>query len=206
LQANGPFSSAVGAYVDKQRGSPVGKAIAMSNALLLMIALTALPTLSNLPLFELGRNKNANVVVYAARVGPDGLLDDARPFEAHWLLRAEDGRSEPLSFVEELLAYGFSWKARRSGHAYSLTMNAFRERALEVVPHGDAYQVVTSIGGTPSRLVRLFVTADDAAGLPQVRFVDLSGQSLIDGTPTHERIVPPAPRPLVPSARRDEAF
>lgn len=176
----------------------------MPHLLILTIALTASPAV-NVPLFELGRNKNANVVEYDARVGPDGLLDEAKPFEAHWVLRAENGRTEPLNMIEELLAYGFSWRARRPGHAYSLTMTAFRERAMEVIPHGNSYQVVTSIGGVPSRLLRLFVTAGDGAGLPQVRSVDLFGESLVDGTPTHERIAP-TQKASHPQARRDDAF
>jgi hypothetical protein len=177
----------------------------MALTLLLLIAMNASPGVASQPLFELGRSKNANVVEYAARVLPNGLLEDSKPFEAHWLLKAEDGRVEPLSYVEELLAYGFAWRARSPGHAYSLTMNAFRERTLEVVPHGDGYRVITSIGGIPSHLIRLYVTADESAGLPQVRALDLFGESLIDGAPTHERIAP-TQKASRPQARRDEAF
>jgi hypothetical protein len=177
----------------------------MTSFLFLAITLMAAPAPTSVPLFELGRNKNANVVEYAARVTSDGRLDDSKPFEAHWLLRAEDGRTESLNVIEELLAYGFSWKARQPGHAYSLTMNAFRERNLEVVPHEGGYRVVTSISGVPSRLLRLFVTAEDGAGLPQVKSVDLLGESLIDGTPTHERIAP-TPRASHSQGRRDDAF
>ena len=178
----------------------------MTQCLMFALALMSSPPVVSVPLLELGRSKNANVVVYAARVAPDGSLDLDRPFEAHWLLKEQDGREEPLSVVEELLAYGFSWKARRPGHAYSLTMSAFRERALEVVPHGDSYQVVASVGGVPSHLVRIFVTADEGAGLPQVKSVDLLGESLRDGTPTHERIAPAVKQPTHAQARRDDAF
>jgi Domain of unknown function (DUF4833) len=177
----------------------------MVQLLLLTMALADSPLMTSVPLLELGRSKNANVVIYAARVGPDGVLDKARPFEAHWVLRAEDGRSEPLNVVEELLAYGFSWKPRRPGHAYGLTMNAFRERALEVVPHGNGYQVVASVGGVPSRLVRIFVTAEDGTGLPQVKSVDLIGESLLDGSPTHERIAPTS-RVTRSPGHHDDAF
>jgi hypothetical protein len=176
----------------------------MAPLLLLAIALATEPT--SAPLFELGRSKNANVVMYCARVTPDGLLDETKPVEAHWVLKAEDGRTESLNFIEESLAYGFSWKARRPGHAYALTLNAFHNRSLEIVAHGPGYQAITSIGGVPSRLTRIFVTADEGAGLPQVKSVELFGQSLIDGSATHEQIAAPAPRPSHASARRDDAF
>ena len=56
------------------------------------------------PLFQLARNKNANVVAYAARVAPDGLLDADQPFDAYWILRASDGRREGLSWLEQILS------------------------------------------------------------------------------------------------------
>ena len=139
----------------------------MVHALLLTLAVTAAPDKIVQPLFTLGRSKNANVVEYAARVDADGRLDQAKPFEAYWVLKADDGRREPLSYLEEQFAYGFSWRARVPGREYTFTKNAFSVRRLEVVPHGDGYQVVASLGGVPSRLVRLFVTAEEGAGLPR---------------------------------------
>jgi hypothetical protein len=176
----------------------------MVQAIVLALACTGVPEVHLQPLFSLGRNKNANVVEYAARIGADGKLDDKKPFEAYWLLKAEDGRREALSYLEEQLAYGFSSKARVPGREYTFTMNAFRARPLEVVPHGDGYEVVASLGGVPSRLLRLFVTAEEGGGLPQVKSVELIGESLVDGTPTHEWLVAPKPRP--PLAHRDDPF
>jgi hypothetical protein len=175
----------------------------MVHALLLTLAVAATPDKIVLPLFTLGRSKNANVVEYAARVDADGRLDESRPFEAYWVLKAEDSRREPLSYLEEQFAYGFSWRARLPGREYSFTMNAFRARRLEVVPHGDGYQVVVSLGGVPSRLLRLFVTAEEGAGLPQVTSVELFGESLIDGSATHEWIAPPK-QPSHLQAHRDD--
>jgi len=178
----------------------------LPHAILLSIALVATPGARVDPLFVLARSKNANVVEYVARVATDGLLDEKQPFEAHWVLKAEDGRVEPLSYLEELLAYGFVWKARVPRQEFSLTMHAFPERALEVVPHGDGYQVVTSIGGVPSRLARIFVTSEDTAvGLPKVSSVELLGVSLVDGAPTHEELVRPKKEPKR-QARRDDSF
>ena len=106
----------------------------MIQLLLLTMALTDSPQAASVPLLELGRSKNANVVVYAARVRPDGLLDDNRPFEAHWVLRAEDGRSEPLTVIEELLAYGFSWKPRAAG----ARLRSHHERLSRARPRGSS--------------------------------------------------------------------
>src|SRR4051812_39932040 len=59
-------------------------------------------------LFTITRNINANVLKYAVRTSKDGLLDPSEPIEAYWLMKAEDGRREELTWTERHLAYGFS--------------------------------------------------------------------------------------------------
>jgi hypothetical protein len=142
------------------------------------------------PLFQLARNKNANVVEYAARVAADGLLDEGQPLDAYWILRASDGRREGLSWLEQIFAYGFSAKVVRPREVYSLTLVAFRERALEVRRRAGSFEAMTVVGGVPSRLVRVFVTADERSGTPKVQSVELYGQSLSTGGPTYEQLTP----------------
>src|SRR5258705_13664792 len=61
-------------------------------------------------LFTIARSKNANVVRYQARTRGGGL-DRSHPIDAYWLMLAEDGRREELSWAERKLAYGFSVSA-----------------------------------------------------------------------------------------------
>lgn len=136
-------------------------------------------------LFTIARSKNRNVVRYQARLR-DGALDPEDPIEAFWLMLAEDGRREELSWAERKLAYGFSVSgATRERCVLGLT--AFKTRPLVVERMGQRFGARVSIAGKPAMLERIFVQANEGALLPSVERVDLFGRSL-DGTPLVERI------------------
>jgi hypothetical protein len=157
---------------------------------LLVAVLSGAPACKDVPLFFLGRNKNANVVEYSGCLGADGKLDHKTPFEAYWLMKAKDGHRQSLSDLENKLAYGFKASPGRAGSLYGLSLVAFPDRMLQVVTQGDGFQAVTVINGVPSRLVRVFVTAEEKLGDPKVQYVDLFGESVRDGSATQERLYP----------------
>jgi len=154
----------------------------------LALALAAGPALQ--PMFELGRSKNANIVVYSARVLPDGSLDPQAPVDAHWVMKAQDGRSQPLSELERKLAYGIAATQSRPG-LWSVTLNAVRDRPFTLLHLSDGWHAVLRIGGVPSELTRVFVQEKEKLDVPEVQWCELSGKSVADGSETHERLLPP---------------
>lgn len=139
-------------------------------------------------LFTLARNTNANVLKYAVRTGRDGLLDGETPIEAYWLMLAENGRREELTWTERHLAYGFS-TSRSDGHGCILRLTACPERELRVRAVDGAYRAETSIAKQTAALKRIFVFAEPHALLPSVRYVEISGINA-SGKPVTERITP----------------
>src|SRR5687768_6515742 len=57
-------------------------------------------------LFIMQRSVNANEVHYDVQAGADGALAD-EPVVAYWVMKAEGGGREDLTFFEEEMAYGF---------------------------------------------------------------------------------------------------
>lgn len=143
----------------------------------------AAPTLSTL--FVIARSKNQNVVRYAAR-HEHQALDRVSPIEAHWLMLAEDGRREQLTWAERQLAYGFS-VASVSEAGCQLRLVAFPARALTVERRENGFRALVTIAGQRAKLERIFVQTREGALLPSVAHVDLYGRSL-DDLPVHERI------------------
>src|ERR1700733_11852537 len=80
-------------------------------------------------LFTLARSKNANVVKYAVRPARGGGFDLAAPVEAYWIMLAEDGRREELTWTERQLAYGFSVSNLSQG-SFILHLTACSQRQL----------------------------------------------------------------------------
>ncbi|HEY5375603.1 MAG TPA: DUF4833 domain-containing protein [Polyangiaceae bacterium] len=143
---------------------------------------------SSRELFRLGRSKNANVVRYAVRTGADGRLDAACPVEAYWLMLAEDGRREELTWTERKLAYGFS-VSEQTSQGLLLHLSACSARELRVRSSDGAFRAELAIAGQRAFLQRIFVQTEEGLLLPRVRFVELSG---VTARARHvsERIVP----------------
>ena len=136
-------------------------------------------------LFSIARSTNQNVVRYAARLrGRD--LDSAQPIEAYWLMLAEDGRREELSWAERKLAYGFAASAVASDRC-QLRLVAFKQRVVTVERAPLGFRALVSIKGRRAVLQRIFVQVSTGALLPRVQHVDLYGTTL-DGSAIGERI------------------
>lgn len=139
-------------------------------------------------LFTLARNTNANVVKYAARTAKDGLLDPVDPIDVYWLMAAENGRREALTWTERQLAYGFSLSnPSRSG--CSMRLAACPERELRVRAVAGTYRAELLIAKQHAWLQRIFVFAEQHVLLPSVRYVEISGVNA-SGKPLTERILP----------------
>jgi Domain of unknown function (DUF4833) len=139
-------------------------------------------------LFTLGRSKNANVVKYAVRLGRDGHLDLAAPVEAYWLMLAEDGRREELSWTERQLAYGFSVSSL-SRDGFRLQLAACSKRVLRVSAVQSSFRAELPISGQPASLRRIFVRTDGGLLMPSVRYVEISGLTAA-GQSVSERVLP----------------
>lgn len=147
-----------------------------------------LQALPSRELFTLGRSKNANVVKYAVRLARNARLDLQNPVEAYWLMLAEDGRREELTWTERKLAYGFSVSAV-SSDGFMLHLAACSERALRVRATNGSYRAELEIRRQPAFLRRIFVQTDNAALIPSVRYVEISGLNP-SGQAVSERIIP----------------
>jgi hypothetical protein len=139
-------------------------------------------------LFTLGRSKNANIVRYAVRTSADGRLDAASPIEAYWLMLAENGRREELTWTERKLAYGFS-VSEQTSQGLLLHLSACTARVLSVRFADGAFRAELEIGGQRAFLQRIFVHTEEGILLPRVRFIELSGTTA-GARRVSERIVP----------------
>jgi hypothetical protein len=126
-------------------------------------------------------------VVYELRRGADGALDGTEPVHASWILLAEQGEREELSFFERSLAYGFALDSTRSGQ--QLRLRAAPDRPVTLSEHRGCTRALTRIAGRAGVLDTIFVQA--GAGLiPAVQWVELSGVDAETGEPLRERLSP----------------
>ncbi len=123
------------------------------------------------------------------RLGADGKPDPKQPLDAHWVMKASDGHSEPLSEMERKFAYGFTVSQARPGQ-WTVSLMALRARPFTLLQLSAGWRAVLRVGGVASALDRVFVQATERLDVPEVKWVDLYGTSILDGSSTHERLTP----------------
>jgi hypothetical protein len=140
-------------------------------------------------LFTIARSKNANIVRYDVHRTPEGKLDGARPVDAYWLMLAENGHREELTFMERELAYGFS-VSKISASGFSLQLSAFKQREIRIEYAGGSFHARAVIMGRRATLSQIFVRSEEGGLLPRVQYVELRG--IADGgVAVVERILAP---------------
>lgn len=139
-------------------------------------------------LFTLSRSTNANVIKYAVRLDKAGLLDVHDPVEAYWLMLAENGRREQLTWGERQLAYGFS-VASVTPRGCALRLTACPERELSVRSSDGRFRAELEIQRRRAQLQTVFVRTEEHSLLPSVRYVEIAGVTA-EGQRIAERILP----------------
>lgn len=137
-------------------------------------------------LFQIERSKNANEIHYAAQVAKDGSLDAKEPIAAFWVMKAEDGRREGLTFMEKKMAYGFDLTAR--GAEWDLKLAAAPERAIKVVSVGGRWRAQTQLNGKAAYLQKIFITTKEGGVMPTVISIDLYGEDAASGKAIQEHV------------------
>jgi len=159
-------------------------------AVLALLAAPAAARIETSPLFIIERSKNANVVHYDARITADGKLDPKEPVIAYWVLLAEDGRQEKLSWIEKKKAYGFTIKPDRSLKGYRMTLVAAPKRQIIVKKEKDGFRAEAVIDGRTAVLEKMYIDASDGLTGPKVQYIEVYGKDLQTGEKRREKMVP----------------
>jgi hypothetical protein len=167
----------------------------MAKASTLAILLAGLPALApgadaSLPLFLIERTTNANVVHYEAKI-TDGKLNPKEPVIAYWIMAAEHGQREKLSFLELHEAYGFSTQRDDGpGDSYTIRIVSDRHRPIHITLKDGAAVAQTTIGGHPAYLQRIFITTHKVLGMDKTLYATMYGADIATGEKCSEKIVP----------------
>lgn len=141
-------------------------------------------------LFIIEHSKNANVVHYDARLTSDGKLDPREPVSAYWIMRAEDGRREPLNWMEKEKGYGFNIKPDASVNGYKMTLMAAPQEQITVKKAGNAIRAEVTVNGRPAVLEKIYINSSDSLTGPKVHYIMLYGKDLKTGGKLSQKSVP----------------
>lgn len=141
-------------------------------------------------LFIIQRSTNANEVHYDVQVDADGKLAE-EPVVAYWIMKAEDGGREDLSFFERNMAYGFEVMPPGPDGEREMKLVAWEDRTIRLTKDEDSgkWRAVTKIDGEDAYLKRLYIETDEGGITPSVVFVDLFGDTVDGNDPVKEHMV-----------------
>lgn len=142
------------------------------------------------PLFKIERSKNANIIQYDARTGPDGRLHAKEPVVAYWIRLAEQGQVKKLSWIQWKFAFGFDADYNPEKDSVSLDMALPLGRLITVEREGDVYRASTMISGMPAWLDRIYIDATRKGLVPEIAYIELFGKDRSTGDECYERFVP----------------
>lgn len=156
---------------------------------LLLVLLSSAPADCPVELFRIERSKNANVVVYEARRGPQSPLDPDEPLTASWIMLAKGGQRQSLNFFERLFAYGFDVKLGPQAQSAQVTLKALKDRTIRVAPRDGCLAAFGVVAGAETVLKRIFVTTDEHGAAPSVLSIELFGVDAATGEARSEKLV-----------------
>jgi len=165
---------------------------ALAAALVLMLFSTLLlaqdPVIH--PLFKIERSKNANIIQYDARSGPDGKLLKKKPIVGYWIRLNEQGQRMELTWVQRTFAFGFKTRMAKDRESAEMDMVADLGAPVTVSRHGEVYRATIPIEGRTSFLDRVYIKAHGKGIKVNVEYVETFGRDVETGEDRYQKIVP----------------
>ena len=152
------------------------------------------PPANKAMLFYLQRTMNVNTVVYEINYQTDGEVNKKQPVKIYWINYAEDGKTSPLTFMQNKFAYGIeSTLLETEKPTFKINLVSYKKVDIYLRPVGKdgSYQAQVSINGKQSSLVNIRINIVGGTYLrPIVYDIVLTGKDLETGEKVTEKIKP----------------
>jgi hypothetical protein len=141
-------------------------------------------------LFYLGRNRDANQILYKLNLEEDGKLNQDTPIEAHWIKFTHNGKVEPITWIQNQFAFGFKY-IDVSDYTANFHFAPYDKKNLFLKKVGDTFKVFTYSENQYVSVDRIMVHYNGGTEwLPAVEYVELFSTSVSTGKPVLEIIYP----------------
>jgi hypothetical protein len=140
-------------------------------------------------LFTISRSINKNVVCYDAQLNSDRKLKLKDPLDVYWLMHAEQGQREELTWFENTQAYGYTLQKPTREDSVIITIEAFEQKPIEIFNFNGVTEALMEISEKPALIQEIYVQSSGGF-IPKVEYIELKGIERATGKPVVERIIP----------------
>lgn len=140
-------------------------------------------------LFYIQRNQNKNTVVYNLNKNCDGCINQEYPMEVSWINYSDGGERKSLNYIQNKLAYGYQSKPIDST-TFEFHFHSYEKLRFFIAKQRDGnYKTLLKIKNEMSILNNVYVYSEEFGVFPQVKFIELFGESLTEGKSVYQRII-----------------
>ena len=130
---------------------------------------------NQLLLFNIERSRDADKIYYQVNLTPEGTLHPIEPVLIHWKRYTKDGRTEPLTRLQQNRSYGLKYTDINPRQT-SFHFAAFREKTFTLKQLSDgSYRVFTPTPSGEKELTKMYVRfAGGSFLMPSIEYVEFS--------------------------------
>jgi len=108
--------------------------------------------------------------------------------DAYWMRFSKGGRRTELNQIQSKLAYGYESEII-SPELFKFRFVAYKELDFYIARTiGDHYEIHHQVGQQMVRLTNIYVYALEFGVFPDVKYIELYGEQLVDQMPTYKKI------------------
>lgn len=141
-------------------------------------------------LFNIERSRDASQIVYQLDVDEAGLLNTDEPIKAYWVRYKEDGRVEPITWIQKELSYGLKFTAVSDSQA-TFHFACYNDKSLFLRNDFGSYKVYAFSQGKFVEIERIYVHFNGGTDwLPTVEYVKIFSREVESKEVVEEIIYP----------------
>ena len=140
-------------------------------------------------LFYIQRNQNLDTIVYELNHSSGKVVNRDLPMHAYWIKYSEGGVNQELNHLQNKLAFGYESR-EISPDLYVFNFVSYKELTLYIARQENGrFKVICDIDHQQAILDHIYVYAVEFGVFPDVKFIELFGEGIHDGSPLYEKII-----------------
>jgi hypothetical protein len=140
-------------------------------------------------LFKIGRSRDANEIIYDINLSSSGKINTSRPISIYWIKKTENGRIEPLTWIQNQYAYGIRF-LKVGDERVDFQFVSYAERTFFIKKNDvGIYRVFTNSNNKEVEVNKIFIQIDGGSfWVPTIPRVELFAYDSQNGRPVKETI------------------
>lgn len=130
-------------------------------------------------LFKIERSKDANEIFYDVNLDSKSNLDLNNPISIYWIKQTENGKIEPLTWIQKNYAYGIEYLSKDKTQA-EFQFVSYNKRQFKIKKDkNNLFQVYTISNNKQVIVNRIFIQIDGGTfWFPEISRVELHAQDI----------------------------